>query len=175
MSDHVLLLEEGELAQFAPPGDLFDQPVSEYVARFIGTPSTNVLPTTVEARDGHLVLAGEAFTIPVQRAQFADRVGTDVRIGIRPQYLEPTAEDDELTFPVVTEVVEQLGTEFVVHGETPRGTAVDVVSTDVREVRPGDEIRVGFDPSDVYVFAEDGSAICHGVGSQPDVATTEEA
>jgi len=160
MSDQVILLNEGRLEQFAPPGELFDDPVSEYVAEFIGTPSTNLLPATVERREDALALASDGFDLPAPASAFEDRVGDAITIGIRPQYLSPDGGPAEVV--VTAEVVEQLGTEFVVHGFTPAGHAIDVVSPTFGDVDPGDELRVGFDPADVFVFDADGQTICHG-------------
>jgi len=160
MSDQVILLNQGRLEQFAPPGELFDAPVSEYVARFIGTPSTNLLPATVAESDDGYALAGDGFAVPAPAERFADRVGDSVTVGIRPQYLSADGGDHELT--VIAGVVEQLGTEFVVHGHTPDGTDVDAVSTEFGGVEHGDELVVGFDPGDLFVFDADGRTICHG-------------
>jgi multiple sugar transport system ATP-binding protein len=160
MSDHVLLLEEGRLAQFAPPGDLFDRPVSQYVAEFIGTPSTNSLPATVEAGDDGPVLVGEQFEIPAPPALFADRVGEAITVGVRPQYLSPDVGDHRIR--VVADVIEQLGTEYVIHGTSVAGTHVNVVDESVGDLTAGDELAVGFDAADAFVFDEYGETICHG-------------
>jgi multiple sugar transport system ATP-binding protein len=160
MSDQVILLNKGRLEQFAPPGELFDDPVSEYVAEFIGTPSANLLPATVERREDGIALASDGFDVAVPESVFDGRVGDAVTVGIRPQYLSPDGGTAEVV--VTAEVVEQLGTEFVVHGHTPSGHAVDVVSPTFADVGPGDELRVGFDPADAFVFDADGQKICHG-------------
>ncbi|NHN58304.1 MULTISPECIES: ABC transporter ATP-binding protein [Halorussus] len=160
MSDHVVLLNNGRLEQFAPPGELFDRPVSEYVARFIGTPSTNMLPAAVEPRDDGYALVGEGFDVPAPAEHFAKHEGETVTLGIRPQYL--SADGGDHRFAVIADVVEQLGTEFVVHGQTPEGTDVDVVSSTFGDVQHGDELAVGFDAGDLYVFGDDGATICYG-------------
>ncbi|MFB6126044.1 MAG: ABC transporter ATP-binding protein [Halolamina sp.] len=154
MSDYVLLLEEGRLAQFDPPGTLFDAPTSEYVARFIGTPSTNVLPATVERGGDGVVVAAEGFELPAADALSA---GDDATVGVRPQYLSPGG--GPKAFAITADVVEQLGTEFVVHGTTDAGTSVDIVSDAVDDVAPGDGLRVGFDPADAFVFGPDGTTV----------------
>ena len=160
MSDHVVLLNNGRLEQFAPPGELFDRPVSEYVARFIGTPSTNLLPAMVDEHDNEYVLIGDGFEIPAPEDYFASRVGESVTLGIRPQYLSP--DGGEHQFTVIAEVVEQLGTEFVVHGQTPNGDNVDVVSSTLGHISHGDELTVGFDVTDMFTFDEEGQTICYG-------------
>jgi multiple sugar transport system ATP-binding protein len=160
MSDQVILLNEGRLEQFAPPGELFDEPVSAYVAEFIGTPSTNLLSATVETADEGYVLSASGFAVAVPGEHFADRVGEQVTVGIRPQYLSPA--DGTYDLAVTAEVIEQLGTEFVVHGHTDDGTAVDAVSAAFGDVEHGDELDLSFEPGDLFVFDADGQTICHG-------------
>jgi multiple sugar transport system ATP-binding protein len=160
MSDQVILLNEGRLEQFAPPGELFDRPVSAYVAEFIGTPSTNLLAATVEASGGEYVLSAQGFEVVVPADHFANRVGESVTVGIRPQYL--SADGGTYGLDITAEVIEQLGTEFVVHGYTDDGTAVDAVSAAFGDVTHGDELDLSFEASDLFVFDATGQTICHG-------------
>jgi multiple sugar transport system ATP-binding protein len=160
MSDQVILLNEGRLEQFAPPGELFDRPVSAYVAEFIGTPSTNLLAATVEESTDGYVLSAPGFDVVVPAEQFANRVGERVTVGIRPQYL--SADSGTYDLDVTAEVIEQLGTEFVVHGYTNDDTAVDAVSATFGDVTNGDELSLSFEASDLFVFDASGQTICHG-------------
>ncbi|WP_158059343.1 ABC transporter ATP-binding protein [Halorussus halophilus] len=172
MSDYVVLLKEGHVAQFDPPKTLFDYPDSEYVARFIGTPSTNVVDCTVRNRDdatgdgdsdGHgegVVLEGHGLTIPIPGDTLGKRAGETVGVGIRPQYLTPAG--GEHTFEITVEVVEPLGTESVVHAQTADGTRIDVVTDAVGGLDHGDSLVVGFDRRDVFVFDAEGETILFG-------------
>jgi len=45
MSDRIVLMQQGRIAQVGTPRDLYDRPVSRYVADFIG--ETNLIPGTV--------------------------------------------------------------------------------------------------------------------------------
>jgi multiple sugar transport system ATP-binding protein len=166
MSDRVVLLRDGELAQFDPPTTLFDYPASEYVARFIGTPSTNVLDCTVEERGDTPTIVGHGFAVPAPGGALAGSVGQEVRLGIRPQYLR--LDGGEHRFDLTVEVIEPLGTESVVHGRTDDGTPVDLVTVDVDRARrrgasaglqPGDRVSVGFERGDVFVFRDDESPV----------------
>lgn len=43
ISDHILLLNEGELQQYANPKEMYDQPSNKFVASFLGNPPLNIL------------------------------------------------------------------------------------------------------------------------------------
>lgn len=160
MSDQIVLLNNGRLEQFAPPSELFDRPVSEYVSRFIGTPSTNLLPVSVDERDDGYTLTRDGFEIPVSADRFASHIDEPITLGIRPQYLSP--DGGEHQFTVIADVVEQLGTEFVVHGQTAAGDDIDVVSSTLGHIDHGDELTFGFDVDDLFVFDDNGQTICYG-------------
>ena len=71
MSDRIVLMRQGRIAQVGAPRDLYDRPASRYVADFIG--ETNLLGgTVVESRNGEAAL----------------RIGVDVLRGISDGVLE---------------------------------------------------------------------------------------
>jgi multiple sugar transport system ATP-binding protein len=97
MGDRVAVMRKGELQQVAGPQELYDRPVSLFVAGFIGSPTMNMVEATVEeAGDGlqvtiggqRLALAPEALKAhPGLRAY----VGRTVVVGIRPEDMEDAA------------------------------------------------------------------------------------
>lgn len=160
MSDYVILLNEGRVEQFDPPMTLFDRPSSEYVARFIGTPSTNIVECTVEDDGDGPVVSGYGARIRVPNADLENRIGETVSLGIRPQYVSPGGGENELE--VTVEVVEPLGTESVVHARTADGTAFDIVTSEIERLESGTTVRAGFDTENIYLFDVEGEIIAFG-------------
>ncbi|KTG20232.1 ABC transporter ATP-binding protein [Haloferax profundi] len=170
MSDQVVLLREGELAQVDPPKRLFDYPNSEYVAQFIGMPSTNVVECSVTEQNSVTSLEGPGLTVPLP-AEVKPPASDSVRLGIRPQYLE-VGSTGSCTLTVDVEVIETLGTESVVHGRLADGTNFDVVSDAVDDVSAGDKLDVSFDISDAFVFGDDGDTILFGAERAEETSVT---
>lgn len=81
MGDRVAVLRDGMLQQCAPPRELYNRPINEFVAGFIGSPAMNLLRTPIV--DGGVRLGGETLAVP--RDKFSSTTGTDVVIGIRPE------------------------------------------------------------------------------------------
>jgi len=154
MSDRIALMNRGTVEQFADPETLFDRPVSEYAATFIGTPTTNVL---AHERAGDAAVRGDnRLSLPPA----VDLEG-EVRVGVRPQYLSVGGGDLELE--VTVDVVEPLGLEYVVHATEAGGDeAVDVVVGDADDLAPGDTVTVGAALEDLYFFAPDGRTVAYG-------------
>src|ERR1044072_72379 len=90
MGDRVAVMRKGELQQVAPPEVLYDQPVNEFVAGFIGSPSINLVEARLERQNGHVEVAfGEhRLTVDDQLVRnhpsVAEYVGRQVLLGIRP-------------------------------------------------------------------------------------------
>ncbi|MBO3761377.1 ABC transporter ATP-binding protein [Ciceribacter sp. L1K22] len=69
MSDRIALMSEGRIEQLGTPDELYGEPATLTVARFIGTPSINLLPVEIGG-DGIVRLFGQDLPIaaPVRHA-----------------------------------------------------------------------------------------------------------
>ncbi|MCC9204059.1 ABC transporter ATP-binding protein [Arthrobacter sp. zg-Y769] len=85
LGDRVAVLKKGILQQVASPRELYEQPINLFVAGFIGSPSMNFLPATLE--NGVLKTAVGDLRIPEEKA--AKAAGRQVvLVGIRPEFFE---------------------------------------------------------------------------------------
>ncbi|MDK1326681.1 sn-glycerol-3-phosphate ABC transporter ATP-binding protein UgpC [Arthrobacter sp. zg-Y1143] len=85
LGDRVAVLKKGILQQVASPRELYEQPINLFVAGFIGSPSMNFLPATLE--NGVLRTAVGDIRIPEEKA--AKAAGKKVvLVGIRPEFFE---------------------------------------------------------------------------------------
>ncbi|MDQ8732114.1 ABC transporter ATP-binding protein [Bradyrhizobium sp. LHD-71] len=112
MSDRVAVMMGGRLLQVAPPQEIYDQPATLDVARFVGTPEINVLPAHVRS-DGAVEVGGRVWPVEVSA-----EAGTEVQVAIRPEALAlGAAETRERTPPLAGSVcnIERLGSETLVH------------------------------------------------------------
>ncbi|WP_320202674.1 ABC transporter ATP-binding protein [Agrobacterium rosae] len=65
MSDRIALMSEGRIEQLGTPDELYQQPATLTVARFIGTPSINLLPVETGA-SGEIVMFGRKLGLRAQ-------------------------------------------------------------------------------------------------------------
>src|SRR5215207_9374743 len=90
MADTIAVMNAGRIEQLGSPVDLYESPVSAYVANFLG--QSNLLPGTVVERSGGTVVVeagGARLTLPAHRCRTA---GRDVLVGIRPEKVHLTAD-----------------------------------------------------------------------------------
>lgn len=167
MSDHVMVLRDGDIEQFDPPSTLFSYPRTEYVAQFIGTPSTNVFTYDVDRSGDDVQLVGQGSMVTVPTSLLGDNIGDSVRIGVRPQHL--SLNGGEFSLSLTVDVVELLGIESVVHARTDAGTRVDVVSNEdgVAKLSAGERVNVGFDREHLFLFDKNGETVLFGDRSDP--------
>lgn len=97
LADRVVVMQDGYIEQIGTPLELYDNPVNEFVATFIGAPSMNLLPGNL---NNGVVTIGDQ--------QFAGPAGSgSVNVGVRPEHL--TLADQGL--PMSVKVVEPTGSE----------------------------------------------------------------
>ncbi|APF41456.1 ABC transporter ATP-binding protein [Neomicrococcus aestuarii] len=92
LGDRVAVLKKGVLQQIASPRELYEQPVNLFVAGFIGSPSMNFLPATLEG--GVLKTPIGNIPVPPEKAQAA--AGKElILVGVRPEFFEDAALVDD--------------------------------------------------------------------------------
>ncbi len=52
MGDRIAVMNKGELEQFGTPAEIYDQPATVFVARFLGSPPMNILPGGIVEEHG---------------------------------------------------------------------------------------------------------------------------
>jgi multiple sugar transport system ATP-binding protein len=141
MGDRVAVMRKGELQQVAPPQELYDRPVSLFVAGFIGSPTMNMVEATVERDGDHLaVVIGERRLSLAPEAVKAHPAlegyaGKRLVVGIRPEDMEDAAlvpdtpPDRRLSGRLILR--EALGSEVNAHVEVD---APPVLTEDTREL-----------------------------------------
>ena len=126
MGTRVAVLRDGVLQQVDTPQRLYDEPVNQFVATFIGSPAMNLLAGVVEVADR----GGVALRVGSHRLALDDAVvaahpglrsldGGRAAVGIRPEAFadvaaEPGAPADRVLEATV-DLVESLGAETMVH------------------------------------------------------------
>ncbi|MDQ2778028.1 MAG: sn-glycerol-3-phosphate ABC transporter ATP-binding protein UgpC [Pseudomonadota bacterium] len=116
LADRIVVMDQGRIQQMGSPDEVFNRPVNQFVAGFIGSPTMNFLDAAVLNADGGLRFAGMHFdcAVPVaMRAAAGREVGNRVAVGVRPQALQIGAAPNALNLELQVNVCEYLGTESV--------------------------------------------------------------
>jgi multiple sugar transport system ATP-binding protein len=149
MADRIVVMKDGRILQIGAPMDLYDRPVDVFTARFIGSPTMNLLPAKLQ--DGGVALADGAVVRPA--LDLAAASAADVLLGVRPHDLVLTASPaaDALAVTGSVAVVETLGTETLVHVEAAGRSVIG--SAPPRAVPAvGDTVTLAAPPAALHVF-----------------------
>ena len=138
MGDRVAVLKDGVLQQVDSPRHMYDKPKNVFVAGFIGSPAMNLL--SFPASDQGVQFGN--LTLPAERGLLAKATGDEITVGVRPEDLELSPDNQGL--PVLVDVVEELGADAYIYGTAQAGHKVDIHDPDVRDedklTRGGDQI-----------------------------------
>jgi multiple sugar transport system ATP-binding protein len=151
LGDRVAVLKDGTLQQYAPPRELYDNPVNAFVAGFIGLPQMNLIRLPLS--DGSVRLGDQTITLPRQLVQAAGENGSrEIIVGIRPEHV---AVDDGSGDGIPAEVVlvESLGADSYVHASIAGTESTFVARTEGYDSRqPGTNVRLRIDAERMFGF-----------------------
>ena len=144
ISDKIVVMREGVLMQQGAPQEVYDDPHSLFVAKFLGTPPINVF--SGEVRQGSLFLAGQkALAVP-------GAPDGPVTVGVRPEGFEPGPQG-----PVACALqrVEVLGRDTSIvcsHPACQTATLRAILRSEKQVDKSAKEVRFTLIPEKVFLF-----------------------
>jgi multiple sugar transport system ATP-binding protein len=87
LADRIVIMKDGELQQMGTPLDVYDNPVNEFVAGFIGEPPMNLLLSVIRQEEGAFLFTFPDSDLRVevpQRYCASVKDGLKVTLGVRP-------------------------------------------------------------------------------------------
>ncbi len=143
MGDRICIMNGGRVVQTGAPLEVYRAPADTFVAAFLGSPPTNLLPAQIA---GSVLSLGEArVTLPRRAA------AGEVVFGIRPEDIRLDGAAPHARAEVVA--VEPLGAETILRLRLP-GVATEVLVRAARTVpaKPGEQVPLAFDLEAAYLF-----------------------
>ncbi|RJQ79590.1 ABC transporter ATP-binding protein [Amycolatopsis panacis] len=119
LGDRVVVLRGGYVQQIGAPQFLYDNPANLFVAGFIGSPSMNFVPATLENGEIRSALGTAPLSDRVRRLAEAADAPREVLMGIRPEHFEDASLVDSARqgaeFTAHIDVLESMGSEKFAH------------------------------------------------------------
>jgi multiple sugar transport system ATP-binding protein len=154
LGDKIVIMDEGRIQQVGSAHDIYNDPENRFVARFIGSPSTNLFDARVVDDDGVRVET-DLFSLPLSDERVVDadlEDGQAVSLGVRPEHVELNRDGSmfEAEISVVeprgnTDAVYLMADEQEIRAITQQGavdTSMETVAVDIQ-------------PENVWVFDPD--------------------
>jgi sn-glycerol 3-phosphate transport system ATP-binding protein len=133
LADRMIVMNAGRADQIGAPLEIYDNPMTTFVAGFIGSPPMNFL-----------------------KPGGAERAGVG-RIGVRPEHLRVCAPGEGIATGRVR-FTEALGAETLAHIATSAGEMITIrLDAAIRAPQEGETIGVTCDPARLYRFDDEGA------------------
>ncbi|MBR4554632.1 MAG: sn-glycerol-3-phosphate ABC transporter ATP-binding protein UgpC [Ruminococcus sp.] len=173
MGDRIVVMKDGYIQQIDTPTNLYNNPVNQFVAGFIGSPQMNFIDAKLlKENDKYIVEFGSEDTktsrgvkyrVEVPEAKVDEElldplVDQEVVLGVRPECLH----DEEMFISSATtgvvnatvEVTEMMGAETYLY-LTCEGIPLTARVSPRSTARPQDDIKIAIDPNRIHLFDKD--------------------
>ena len=163
LGDRVVIMRDGFVQQVGTPWEIYTQPVSRFVAGFIGSPAMNFLEVGVVVEGGTVYLRGDGVRLRVpepRRAALARYADKRITLGVRPEHITLVNGQAPAEGAVEgrIEVTEQLGSELLADVQVG-GVSLLVSRVDPEtELDRGQPVWLAFNPGRLHFFNRESEA-----------------
>jgi multiple sugar transport system ATP-binding protein len=147
MADKIAVMNEGTIEQLGSPQEVYDRPVSMFVADFIGSPSMNFIRFDGSVAPGAKAVSIDGQNIALPEVRDGQPQGA-FALGARPEQII-ISDSGVLRGEVFG--VEYLGTTQIITVKTGRGMLKARASADIA-ARPGEQVGLSFKPERLSLF-----------------------
>ncbi len=154
LADRIAIMKDGQLQQFGTPLEIYDNPVNEFVASFIGEPPMNITKVKITKSNDHLFfyfpMCDLSIAVP-SKYESVLKEGMEVKMGVRPTDLFVV---DMTAMGSVTQVgvFENLGDERRISIEVGEDEYLTLITTDERRYKVGEQIKLAVNEEKTHVF-----------------------
>ena len=170
MGTRIVVMKDGFMQQVDEPLNLYDYPINQFVAGFIGTPQMNFFAgkLTGTKEEVYVEFGNDKVLIPSARAELICNLdqylntGKEIIFGIRPENIDLSTEKTATSIEVGVEFVEGLGAETLLYCKTSDVDDSDdvievkanlIAKVDSRtEAKAGDDIFISLDMARCHIF-----------------------
>ena len=148
-ADNVTVLKDGQVVQTGSPQDLHDEPESPFIGYFIGSPGMNLLDCKINGnrldfRDCFITIS------ETMKAKLAPQ-GPDFVLGIRPEFVEVSAGEQENSISLVSEMIENVGSHKILT-LSARGIKIKCRANEEMRISTGERAWVKFPEKNMKIF-----------------------
>lgn len=163
MGDRIVVMKDGIIQQLDTPLKLYNNPVNQFVAGFIGSPSMNFI-------DGKLIQENRLYFIDDKQSikinirknhevQLSKYIDKEITVGIRPENIhatDSTNTDKRDKIEVTLDVTEPMGNEIFLYFEVSGANVIArIPAVKEEEQRAGENIALYVDANKMHFFDKD--------------------
>ena len=160
LADRIVIMKDGVIEQIGTPLELFETPATKFVATFIGSPSMNIISSTIKKDQGkHVMKTEDGISIPVPVSkQDTVKEGQKISFGFRAEDIVPlkfgNKPSQSWDYKSKVNLSEPLGTETLIFTNFGKIEIVSRMFTP-ELVRAGDELDFALNLDRTYLFDDE--------------------
>ena len=160
LADRIVIMKDGIIEQIGTPLELFETPATKFVATFIGSPSMNIISSTIKKDQGkHVMKTEDGISIPVPVSkQDTVKEGQKISFGFRAEDIVPlkfgNKPSQSWDYKSKVNLSEPLGTETLIFTNFGKIEIVSRMFTP-ELVRAGDELDFALNLDRTYLFDDE--------------------
>ena len=159
LADKIVVLKDGLVEQVGTPLEIYDNPKSQFVAGFIGSPKMNFLMAVVtEANETHCKVKLCDFDDSIIKLQpnILLNDGQKITLGLRPENI---SENGENKIEIIVDMIEHLGHSSFIYARNGMGNSIVLEAGSRKKILSGDKVPAFFDSSSLFIFDEVGKRV----------------
>jgi multiple sugar transport system ATP-binding protein len=156
MGDRIVIMKDGVINQVDTPLNLYNKPVNQFVAGFIGSPAMNFLSGMISEKNDLIFTSNNSelkFNFsPEQKSYLKEYVGQEVVAGIRPEDISiENTTGKSIELECVLDVIEPMGNETFIYFELEKIQFIARVKP-LHELKVGGKIKLYINQEKIYLF-----------------------
>ncbi len=156
MGDRIVIMKDGLINQVDTPINLYNKPVNQFVAGFLGSPAMNFLSGKVSEKNGLMFESNNyefKFNLTHEQKNYLkNNVGQELTIGIRPEDISAEKNSDKsIELESELDVIEPMGNETFIYFEIGKTQFIARVKP-LNDLKVGKKVKLFIDPNRVYMF-----------------------
>ncbi len=152
LADRIVVLRDGRIEQVGTPAEIYDEPGTVFVSRFVGSPRMNLIEAHVVIDGANGRLEGDDLVVPLPPLASARlRTGQRVLLGIRPKDIEIATASTGGAIAGSVVLSEMLGAEKLVQVAVG-GMELSLLAAGDARVDDDDTIHLTFKPNRLHFF-----------------------
>ena len=167
LADRIVVLNNRKIEQIGGPMEIYTRPVSEFVARFVGSPTMNFLNAEISSVDGYAkatMIGGSTLQTGISAAALPNSA---MKLGIRAESVKCVANPEDATLSGKVDVLERLGDRTLLYTKLEDGTIMVAEDVGLSNAAIGDTVYMALDGFSCHLFDENGKAYHNDLKASP--------
>ena len=143
LGDRMAVINEGVIEQIGTPIEVYEEPKSQFVAEFIGSPQMNFINGTI--KNNNFESKGLKLNIDLNIDN------ANVALGFRADDLE-IKEDGEISLNI--DIIEKLGSDSIIYGRDKNGESICYKESGNTKLGIGENINISINVDNIHIFDE---------------------